>query len=112
MHPLISAEPVVTIGQLLLCMVFAAIGLTFHFLLKLWELQRQGDLVTPWEYWRRNPYESLIVIFGVVIMLLLGWVTGQLTYGAAILTGVTANTIGDKLRAKANAKIDQTLAGS
>lgn len=112
MEPLISADPVVSIGQLLLCLVFAAVGLIFHFLIKLYELQKQGDFVTPWAYWRRNPYESLIVIFGVVIMLLLGWVTGQLTFGAAILTGVTANSIGDKLRARANAKLDETLGRS
>lgn len=100
---------VVSGSQLLICLGFAAVGVLFHFITKLYELEAQGTVVTPWQYWRRNPYASLIVVLAVVLMLLLEWVTGQLTYGAAILTGVTANSAGDKLRARANAKLDETL---
>lgn len=95
--------------NLWVCAGLVAIGIVFHFLTKLSELEQAGKIVTPWGYWREHPYTSLIVIVAAYLMMALQAAVNELTYSAAILTGIACNSFGDKLRARATAKADTTL---
>lgn len=91
------------------CAGLVAIGIIFHFITKLSELEQAGKIVTPWGYWREHPYTSLLVIVAAYLMMALQAAVNELTYSAAILTGIACNSFGDKLRARATAKADATL---
>lgn len=91
------------------CAGLVALGILFHFITKLSELEQAGRIVTPWGYWREHPYTSLIVVFAAYLMMALQAAVHELSYSAAILTGIACNSFGDKLRARASAKADATL---
>jgi hypothetical protein len=91
--------------NLLMCALLVLFGICFHFLLKLSELESQGKIVTPWAYWRDHPYTSLTVVMGAYAFLLLSHFMHELTYVTALLIGIACNSIGDKLRARAEAAI-------
>ncbi len=95
--------------NLWVCGGLVAFGILFHFLGKLAELESLGRIVTPWAYWRDHPYTSLIVICAAYLVMALQYAIGELSYSAAILTGIACNSLGDKLRARAGAKADATL---
>lgn len=89
--------------NLFLCLLLCAIGVLFHFVTKLYELEQTGVVITPWAYWQRWPYASLIVVFSALLMILLQYYIKELTYSASILTGIACNSLGDKLRARGEA---------
>ena len=100
--------------KLWLCLVLCTLGVLFHFVTKLYELEQTGVILTPWTYWKRWPYASLIVVMSAVLMILLQYYIKELTYSASILTGIACNSLGDKLRARGEAinqaklaKVDQ-----
>lgn len=93
--------------NLYICALLIAAGIAFHFLLKLQELERQGQIITPWAYWAKNPYTSLSVVFGAYLFMAMAFYMQQLTYLAAITIGVACNSLGDKLRANANTALDK-----
>lgn len=99
------------IGQvnLWLCLLLCTIGVLFHFITKLYELEQTGIIMAPWTYWRRWPYASLIVVFSAVLMILLQYYIKELTYSASILTGIACNSLGDKLRARGEAITQRKL---
>lgn len=86
------------------CIALVAAGIAFHFLTKLKELEAQGRIVTPLEYWRAQPYTSLSVVSAAYLALAAAYYAGELTHLAALLIGVACNSMGDKLRARAEAK--------
>lgn len=90
--------------NLILCAALVAAGILFHFLTKLAELEKQGRIVTPIEYWRAQPYTSAIVVVGAYMALAAAYYAGELTHLTALLIGVACNSMGDKLRARAEAK--------
>lgn len=87
----------------------ALFGVAFHFVTKLYELEQSGIITTPWAYWSRHPYATVTVVMSVALMLLLQYYLQELTYSAALLTGVASNSLGDKLRAKAMAAADRVV---
>lgn len=87
--------------NLWICAVLVAIGILFHFVLKLQELESQGTIISPWSYWSRKPYTSLSVIMAAYLFMALQFSLHELSYSAAILTGIACNSLGDKLRAQA-----------
>lgn len=95
--------------NLWICSALVAFGILFHFITKLAELEQAGRIVTPWGYWREHPYTSLIVVMAAYLVMGLQAAIGELSYSAAILTGIAANSLGDKLRARAEAKADATM---
>lgn len=88
--------------NLYLCALLVAGGIGFHFLTKLAELESQGQIISPWRYWSQHPYTSLTVIAAAYIFMALQWSIGELSYTAAALTGIACNSLGDKLRARAD----------
>lgn len=99
----------VALPNLWVCSALVAVGVLFHFLVKLAELEQLGKIVSPWGYWREHPYTSLIVVVAAYLVMALQASIGELSYSAAILTGIAANSLGDKLRARAAAKTDAAL---
>lgn len=95
--------------NLWVCGGLVALGIVFHFLSKLAELEAMGRIITPWAYWRQHPYTSAIVIVAAYLVMALQFAIGELSYSAAILTGIASNSLGDKLRARAEAKVDASL---
>ena len=92
-----------------ICSALVGLGICFHFLTKLQELESQGTELTPWQYWRRAPYTSITVIVGAYTMLVLLWTVDQMTYSACLLLGIAANSAGDKLRAHAEMLEDDAM---
>lgn len=93
------------------CAALVLAGILFHFLTKLAELEAQGNITTPLAYWREHPYTSLIVVMSAYLFMGLQAAVGELSYSAAILTGIACNSLGDKLRARATAKADRLKDG-
>lgn len=93
--------------NLYICVLLVAAGILFHFFTKLAELEAQGNITTPLAYWRAHPYTSLIVFMSAYLFMGLQAAIGELSYSAAILTGIACNSLGDKLRARANVVADR-----
>ena len=93
-------------GQILLCSGLVAFGLVTHFVSKLSELEQRGQPVGAWEYLCAHKWTSLNVFLGAYGLLLLSYYTGEMGPVGAFCMGVAANAAGDKLRARAQAKID------
>lgn len=93
--------PQVTEPNLIICSLLVAGGILGHFLLKLSELETQGQIVSPLSYWKQHPYTSLTVVMSAYSFMALQYSVDELTYSAAILTGIACNSLGDKLRARA-----------
>lgn len=87
--------------NLYVCAALVAAGIGFHFTLKLSELEQSGRIVSPWTYWKQHPYTSLTVVMSAYLFMALQSALGELSYSAAILTGIACNSLGDKLRARA-----------
>ncbi len=98
--------PAVTVS---LCMLLTAIGIVFHFVSKLGELESRGQIVTPWEYWRGHPYTSLAVIMAAYLVTFLQWQLGELGLVGSIMNGIACNALGDKLRATAEARAQRSI---
>lgn len=97
--------------NLWICAGLVLFGILFHFITKLTELESQGRIVTPWGYWRQNPYTSLSVLMASFSAMLLMYSIGELTYYASAITGLACNSLGDKLRAKSTAWADKVTQG-
>lgn len=95
--------------NLWVCAALVAFGILFHFVTKLAELEATGRIVTPWGYWRDHPYTSLVVVMAAYLVMGLQYAIHELSYSASILTGIACNSLGDKLRVRAEAKADETL---
>lgn len=87
--------------NLIACALLVLAGIAFHFVTKLSELEAQGNIVTPMQYWRAHPWTSVLVVMSAYLFMSLQFALGELSYSAAILTGIACNSIGDKLRARA-----------
>jgi len=97
-----------TTPNIYVCAGLVLFGILFHFVTKLGELEASGKIVTPWGYWREHPYTSLTVLMAAYLFMALQLALHELTYSAAILTGIACNSVGDKLRARATSRLDRT----
>jgi hypothetical protein len=93
------------------CTSLVLVGILFHFVLKLGELESQGKIVSPWSYWRDHPYTSLTMVMAAYLVMGLQYALNELSYSAAILTGVACNSMADKLRARAQTYADKVAHG-
>lgn len=98
--------PAVTVG---LCMLATAVGITFHFVTKLGEMEERGQILTPWQYWRAHPYTSIAVIMAAYLFTFLQWQLSELGLVGSLMNGIACNALGDKVRAKAEARAQRTL---
>lgn len=93
------------------CCALVALGILAHFVMKLSELENQGQIITPWEYLGKHPYTSVSVVLFAYLFMIMQAAMLELSYTAAIMTGLACNSIGDKFRARATAvaeaKIDK-----
>lgn len=97
-----------SLSQVLLCAALVAFGLITHFVSKLAELESRGVPVSAWDYLRNHPYTTFNVVLGAYGLLILAYYTGELGPVGSFCMGVAANAAGDKLRARAQAKIEST----
>jgi hypothetical protein len=87
------------------CALLLALGMAGHFLLRLYNLQQAGTLLTPWQYARQQPYAVAVAVFGGVLLFLALYFAGQLNEGMAIMVGVGCGEALETLRARAVAKL-------
>lgn len=99
-------NPDISIAQIALCAFLVAAGLVSHFVSKLAELETQGRPISAWAYLSAHPYTSLNVVLGAYGLLVLAYFAGEMGPVGSFCMGVAANAAGDKLRARAQAKID------
>lgn len=95
------------VPNLWICAGLVMLGILFHFMTKLAELEVAGKIVTPMAYWSQHPYTSAMVVAAAYLFMALQYALNELSYSAAILTGIACNSLGDKLRAQANARADR-----
>jgi hypothetical protein len=91
--------------KLIVSIILVAVGMVVHYSAKLRELEEMGQPVSPGDYLKKNPWTAVNVVLGAYGLFLLQWYTGEGVPIAAFLTGVACNAAGDKLRARANAKM-------
>ncbi len=93
-------------AQVILCCLLVLFGLVTHFVAKLRELEDRGMIVSPWRYLSDHPYTAFNSVLGAYGLLLLAYYTGEMGPVGSFCMGVAANAAGDKMRARAQAKID------
>lgn len=98
----------IPIGQLILCCALVAAGLVTHFVSKLKELEDRGQKAHALAIIKERPYTALNVVLGAYGLLILAYYAGELGPVGSFCMGVAANAAGDKLRARAQAKVDQS----
>lgn len=83
--------------------ILVAVGVGTHALSKLSELEQRGQPISFVTYWSANKWTAMSVILSAYLLFIVQWYMGEGGPIAAILTGVSCNSAGDKLRARANA---------
>lgn len=92
--------------KIAICILLVAVGLLFHLVGKLSELENRGQQVKAWEYLSQHPWTTLNVVLGAYGLLLFAYFLGELGPVGSFAIGVAANSAGDKLRARALARIN------
>lgn len=100
----------ISLGQIILCSALVAVGLISHFVSKLAELENRGTPTGAMEYLARHKWTSLNVVLGAYGLLVLAYFAGEMGPVGSFCMGVAANAAGDKLRARAQAKIESQSA--
>jgi hypothetical protein len=93
-------------GQIVLCSILVAAGLVLHFVSKLKELEDRGLPVSANAYLTDHKYTAIYVVLSAYGLLLLAYFTGEMGPVGSFCMGVAANVAGDKLRARAEAKLN------
>ncbi len=88
------------------CCALVAAGLVSHFVSKLSELESRGTPVSAAEYLGQHKWMAANVVLSAYGLLLLAFYTGEMGPVGSFCMGVAANAAGDKLRARAQAKLD------
>ena len=91
--------------NLYLVAALIAAGICVHFVKKLYDLEQAGTILPPTTYVRQHPYSFILAVLGAYLLAALCYFTEQLTYGMAILIGVTCSSAFDTLRARAAGKM-------
>jgi hypothetical protein len=91
--------------NLIACVLLLLLGMAGHLLLRLYNLQQAGTLLTPFAYARREPYAVAVAAFGGFLMFAWLYFAGQMNEGMAIAVGLGCSEALDTLRARAVAKI-------
>lgn len=92
--------------KLIVCILLVAAGLFVHLVAKMSELENRGQQVNAWAYLTEHPWTTLNVVLGAYGLLLFAYYTGELGPVGSFSFGVVANVAGDKLRARALAKVN------
>lgn len=96
----------ISTGQILLCCGLVAAGLLTHFVSKLAEFEQRGAAIGAWAYIAKQPFTSLNVVLGAYGLLLLAYYAGEMGPVGSFCMGVAANSAGDKVRSRAQSKLD------
>jgi hypothetical protein len=91
--------------NLIVCVLLMLFGMAGHLLLRLYNLQQAGTLLTPFAYARQQPYAVAVAAFGGGLMFAWLFFAGQLNEGMAIAVGLGCSEALDTLRARAVARI-------
>jgi len=70
-----------------------AMGVIAHMVKKLAELNKQGTLISPKDYFMKFPYQTTLSVLGGIAGFFLMISTGEISYIAALLAGYTADSI-------------------
>lgn len=93
-------------SELMVSLAMVAVGIVVHVAAKLSELEQRGEPTGALNYVRAHPWTAANVVLGAYGLFLLQWYTGEGGPIAAFLTGIACNSAGDKLRARADAKVN------
>lgn len=83
-------------------LILVAAGMFWHASGKLSELERLGQPTSPSDYLLKNKWTAISVVMGAYMLFIVQWYMGEGGPIAALLTGISCNSAGDKLRARAN----------
>ncbi len=82
-------------------------GCVVHFVETLAVLEEAGEHLTPWAYLKQHPYRALSMVLTAFILLLVINAAGELSKVAAVLIGYTCQNAADRIRQRANARMNQ-----
>lgn len=71
------------------------LGVFAHFLKAMGQIRKDGELISPVEYWRKNPYHSLMTVIGAIVGFVALMEMGQLSPVNAFAFGFMANSVAD-----------------
>jgi hypothetical protein len=72
-------------------------GLLVHFLKDLVRLKAEGAFLTPLQYWRKYPYQTLFCVIGAVVGVVALNEAQQLTPITAFAVGYMSNSVADMI---------------
>ena len=78
------------------------LGVAMHFCKAMVGRRIEGRPIKPIEYWKRNPYQSLITILGALTGYLVLTQTGTPTPMEAVSAGFLANSFADTIGHRQN----------
>lgn len=84
-------------------LILVAVGILSHALSKLSELEQRGQPTDIKTYIMTTKWTTLSVVVSAYLLFLVQYYMGESGPIAAILTGVSCNSAGDKLRARGDA---------
>lgn len=87
------------------CALLLVLGMAAHFVLRLYNLQQAGTILSPSAYAKQQPYTVAVAFLGGVLLFLALYFAGQLNEGMSIAVGVACSEALDSLRARSVAKL-------
>jgi hypothetical protein len=102
----VAGTPQPSLGRIILCASLVLVGLVTHFVTKLAELEQRGTPVDAAAHLKAHKWSVCSVVLGAYGLLILAYYAGEMGPVGSFCMGVAANSAGDKLRARAQAKVE------
>jgi hypothetical protein len=87
--------------DLMFWVVLMTLGQMSHFIKQVIEARKAGNIITLTDYWRKNPYSSLMSITGGIVLFLISWESGTLNTMMAFSCGYIGNSAADMFGTRA-----------
>jgi hypothetical protein len=101
-----AGGPWESVWKVALCCALVAFGLFSHVVTKLAELENRGTPMGLKAYIFEKPFTALSVVISAYGLLAMAYFTGEMGPIGSLSFGVAAQSVGDKFRARAQAKLD------
>ena len=86
-------------------LLMLAMGVLSHFMKALTQMKKDGMPTTPKEYWRENPYHSVMTLIGAVVGFVALFQMNELSPITAFGVGFMANSVADVIGSRALNKL-------
>jgi hypothetical protein len=91
------------------CILLMLLGVAFNLLVKLVAREEEGHSISPLAYLSERPYRSLLLAVSVLLCAVLLHLAGRLTPELALLMGMSADMVADRMRLRAGVRTGEAI---